>query len=67
MAVGHTTWDAARFLAAGTETEFKCPGELSEEQTAISLFRDRGLNTATAALTVRRVTERGVIRKGSEA
>ena len=65
--MGHTTWDAAGFLAAGTETELKCPGELSEEQTAISLFQDRGLNTATAALTVRRVTERGVIRKVSEA
>ena len=36
--VGRTTWDAAGFLAALTETELKWPGELSGEQTAISLF-----------------------------
>ena len=37
-AVGCMTRDAAGFLAAPTETEFKRPGELSGELTAISLF-----------------------------
>ena len=38
VAVGHTTQDAVGFLPAPTETELKRPGELSGEQTAISLF-----------------------------
>ena len=38
VAVGHTTQDAAGFLAAPTETELKWPGKLNEEQTANSLF-----------------------------
>ena len=36
--VGLTTRDAAGFLAAPTEKELKWPREVSEEQTAISLF-----------------------------
>jgi len=46
-----------RFLAAQTETETVCPGELSEEQTSISLFWDRGLGKVTSALTLRRDVE----------
>ena len=38
QAVGCTSWDAAGFLAALTETELKWPRELSGERTAISLF-----------------------------
>ena len=43
-----------QFLAAQTETETEWPGELSEEQTAISLFRDKGLDMVTSVLTLRR-------------
>ena len=39
MAMGLTTRDAVGFLATPTEeTELEWPGELREEQTAISLF-----------------------------
>ena len=38
LAVGCTSWDAAGFLVAPTETELKLPRELSGERTAISLF-----------------------------
>ena len=38
VAVGHTSQDAAGFLAAPTETELEWPGELSRERTAISLL-----------------------------
>ena len=38
VAVGHTARDTAGFLAAPTETDVEWPGELSGEQTVISLF-----------------------------
>lgn len=47
-----------QFLAAQTETKIVWPGVLSGEQTAISLFRDRGLNTVTSPLILRRYRER---------
>ena len=42
VALGCTSRDAVRFLAALIETELKWPGELSGEETEISLFWDRG-------------------------
>ena len=39
--MGPTARDAAGFLALPTETELKWPGELSGEQTAISVLRQR--------------------------
>ena len=38
VALGRTSWDVARFLAAPMETELKWPGELSGEWPMISPF-----------------------------